>query len=397
MTPYRPDSIESPSLRAMRRNASTWLSSTVLAICAGLAPVIASAQFEADRSGFVGSPEIYMPGEIESAHAAGMGRVTSVLPDGAVATWWNPGFLASDKTWGLSLSTADISFWRESDPGYIWSATLSGPLPFGPRGVAAGLGFKRLAFEFEAFTPFGDNDLFELTQDAYVLALACPVSSSFAIGASAEYVRDDLDGEVADAASLGLGVAFRRPIVFEPTRGGDDSLGGDRRLVLTPLAGASFLHVGQDLDFAGVSSELARQLRGGIGLGVALEPPPETPAFDRRRWSQLDLTTALEVYFPAVEAEQISQKRAIVHMGAELMLFGMLSSRVGFIDIDSRQGIGPPYGRRDETFGFGVSLPPGMPMIARVDWASVPSLFDERIDRWSVEIGLPRDRQSPHP
>ena len=364
------------------------LSIVIATIGAVFAPLRAGAQFESPV--LEGVPEIYMPGEIESARAAGMGRVTSVQHDGAIATWWNPGFLAWDRTHSLALSTADLSFWRESDSGHTRSATFSGPLPFGPDAMAFGLGFKRLAFEFNAFSPLGDEGLVEIVQDAYVLALGVPVSSSIAIGASAEYVRDDVDGESADAASLSFGAAFRRPIVFEPAGiESGDSIAIVRRLVLTPLAGASFLHVGQDLDYDSFEVELARQLRGGVGLGVALEPPPGTPAFDRRRWSQLDLTTLLEVYFPAVEAEQISQRRAIVHMGAELVLFSMLSGRIGFIDNDSRQP--PLYGSRDETFGFGLALPPGLPVTARFDWASVPSLFDERIDRWSIEVGLARD------
>jgi hypothetical protein len=384
---------EARSAAAYRRAASGKARACALAAFVSISVSIvarpAAAQY-VDFSWYEGGPDIYMPSEIESARASGMGRVTSVVRDGAIATWWNPAFLARSESHRLTYSTGDITYWRANESDYIRSITLSGPLPMGSRSIAVGAGFKRFNLEFQNQTPFGGGELFEVRQDAYVVSLAYPVAPWLAIGLAGEYVREDIAGELLDAASLGFGLAFERPITFRPA--GDEGAASpdeDRSLVVTPLLGASFLHAGQDLGYPGDLDDLARQLRGGMGLDIALEPPPGTGAFDRRRLSQVELTTAVEVYFPAVTPEHISQKRAIVHMGAELVLFGMLSSRIGFIDIDQTQGIGPLRNRRDETFGFGVLLPPGLPVVARLDWASVPGLFEERSDRWSVEVGLP--------
>ncbi len=354
----------------------------------------ATGIFDVSNEGY---SEIYNPREIESARAAGAGRVTVIPLDGAVATWWSPAFLAFQSNRALDLSDADLSLLSNRDEGYVRSATLSGPLPFGSEKLAVGFGFKRLSWSFPRSTPFypyGDGSTVDLVQHAYALALGYPATRTLGVGVTLEYLSDRIDDESGRAFSMGFGVAYARPMRFGPSESEAGARSGARvgvgQLVVTPRVGVSLLHVGEKLNYGGAPDgyDLARQLRGGIGFGVAFEPPPGTRAFGRRRLRQFDLTTALEVYFPAVEWEQVSQKRMLLHMGAELTLFGMISGRIGFIDDDRQTDNRFDYHPRDNTYGFGVALPSVLPADVRVDWASVPDAREDRIGRLTLSVVL---------
>lgn len=332
-----------------------------------------------------GAPLIYAPFTIEDARTAGMGRVTAIPRDGTVSAWWNPAFLAFGDEQSLSISNADLS--KFSPEGYVRSGTVSGPLPWGKR-YGAGLGVKRLSFG-EVFTTdvFGNARSVDLWEQAYVAAIGYGVTPNTAIGISLEYIWYHIDPDPTlntlgstGALSASFGVGYRRPIDLSTT---SENVQGASRFTVTPMAAATFLHLGEKLEFGRQEQVLYRQLRGAVGIDIENSPPPGTSAFSSARIRQMALATAIEVWAPASEWAQISQRRAIVHFGTEITLFGVLSGRIGFINDNLNNRV--PW---DSTHGLGIALPSGLPFAARFDWAAVPWGGSERIERRTFSIAL---------
>ena len=335
---------------------------------------------------------LYDPFTIETARTAGMGRVASVAGDGTSATWWNPAELAFHPEYRAAVANSDLTLFADGD--YIRSATLSGALPFGPKGLAAGVGFKRA--DLGDFDLVGiDGEPIETTafDHLYTASLAYPLSPHWSLGAQFEYVWSHLTDAIpglnipedvtGGAASVGFGASFRRPIAFR-SRGDVDvsNEGGD--VVVTPMAGASLLHLGPQLEYSDddEGADLFRQFRFGAGLGVEHTPPVATKPFARERLLQFQFMTALEVFVPMVDLDDITQQSILLHWGAEFSWFGMVSGRIGFIDDDDPGGMVS----RDNTYGVGLSLPDGLPVDVHFDWASVPIAASERIERRTLSI-----------
>jgi hypothetical protein len=357
-----------------------------LTLCALASPRLARAADD-------GPSLLYDPFTIETARMAGMGRVASVAGDGTSATWWNPALLAFRPEHRFTVSSADLTVPFFADEDYIRSATLSGPLSFGPKGLAAGVGFKRMSLGDIGLTGI-DGEPIETSvfDNLYTASLAYSISPHLSLGAQLEYlwshptdaipqlnIPEDVTG---GAAAMGLGIAYERPIAFSLRE--DLSASGDgARVVLTPMAGASLLHLGQELDYGDddEGADLFRQFRLGAGLGVEHAPTTETKPFARERLRQFHFTTALEVFVPMVDLDDITQESLLLHWGAELSWFGMVSGRIGFIDDDDVGMVS-----RDNTYGVGLSLPDGLPFDVSFDWASVPIAATERIERRTLSI-----------
>ncbi len=331
-----------------------------------------------------GAPLIYDPFTIEDARSAGMGRVTAIPSDGIIAVWWNPAFLALRGERGLSISNANLSeFFLD---GYVRSATIAAPLRRGDHPLGVGLGVKRVSFGEIENVGFSGATV-KLWEQAYVASIGYGVSSNTAIGVSLEYVWLHFDPDPAlnipgstGALSASFGIGYRRTLDFSAAAAGAE---GGSRLLVTPTAAATFHHLGDQLDFGGEGQDLYRQLRGAIGIEVEYSPPEGTAAFDAARLHQFALATAIEAWAPATEWETISLDRTVVHFGTQLTLFGVLSGRLGFINDNLNNRV-----QWESTHGLGISLPEGLPVMARFDWAAVPWGGSERIERRTLSIAL---------
>jgi hypothetical protein len=338
-----------------------------------------------------GVTDIYQPFTIESARAAGMGRVVSVAGDGSIATWWSPAALAWDPKRRVALSSGDYAaFFLDGD--YIRSATVSGPLSQNAGSIAIGIGFKRLdrgAFEVIGpdGAPIGTSESFD---HHFIASVGVPLGARWSAGASIEYLWSHLADPIPElsvfdgsggAFSASLGAAYQHPMIFAPASGESG------QLVLTPLGAASILHLGQKVEYEDDDGgeDLARQFRAGIGVKAAFTPEDGTPVFDRSRWKQFAFATALETHIPIVDLDAITQETITLQYGAELSYLGVLTGRVGFIDDDASGFVS-----RDNTYGVGLSLPDGLPFDVSFDWASVPFAGSERVERRSLVVTLGR-------
>lgn len=332
---------------------------------------------------------IYDPFEIENARAAGMGRVTAVAGDGTIATWWNPASLAFVKSASLAASDADFSLFFPD--GFIRSATWSAPLPWGARRFGAGLGVKRADYDDVLLaTSGGLDDEVRWWDQAYVGSVGFRASEPMSLGLALEYLwthmdvpRSGIGGGSDGAFSVSIGAAYRNPISFGAA--GTEATGGSS-VVITPLAAATLLHLGQKREL-GEGYDLPRQLRGAAGIQVERAPPEGTPAWDLDRAAQFALVMAIEAYVPATEWEYISTRNMIVHFGTELMLFGILSGRLGFIDNNEFFGESN-HVDWDNTYGFGVGLPEALPVTLRFDWAAAPWGQSDRVYRRTFSVAL---------
>jgi hypothetical protein len=370
-----------PRRRSLRRGPTTrrpfrpaLLAALVLAAAP---PARATEQFLVNT----GAPLIYDPFTIEDARTAGMGRVTAIPSDGVVAAWWNPAFLALRGERGLSISNADLA--EVLQDGYIRSATIALPLRRGDHPLGVGLGVKRLSVGEIGFVFPGDT--VRPWEQAYVASIGYGVSASTAIGVSLEYVWLHYDPDPAlnipgslSAFSASVGIGYERTLNFSAA-GGDS----ENRLLVTPTAAATFQHLGQQLDYPGEGQDLYRQLRGAVGVEVEYSPPEGTEAFDAARLGQFALATAIEAWVPATDWAEISLDRTVIHCGTELTLFGVLSGRLGFINDNLNNRV-----EWEQTHGLGISLPEGLPVIVRFDWAEVPWGGSERIERRTLSISL---------
>jgi hypothetical protein len=157
--------------------------------------------------------------------------------------------------------------------------------------------------------------------------------------------------------------------------------------------------MGESLE-VGRSARLARQLRAGAAVALAIESESARGGGDAP-FKPLELVTAIEFYVPMMEMlDFLDEEESVLQFGAEIVLYEVIAARVGFIDQDraALPDYGSPagggYRSRDEirgpdqTYGFGVALPPGFPVDVRLDWASVPGRRGDRVERATLSVTI---------
>ena len=351
-----------------------------------------------------GAPAIYQPFLVTSARSSALGEVSAVIEESGISGWRNPGFLAFDRK--IRATGTETQLVPDlADDIWLRSMLVSAPLHFGvPITFAAG--YAKL--ELGTSTIVNDDDIETGTFESYDRTFNMSASAQFwgtlGAGITLEHVRSklappipelEIAGGDAEAISVSLGAAARRRFAF-PLRGS-----GASTLVVTPLAGVSLLHWGDDVAYndEGLAEEMARHLHLAAGLRVAHEPRFVKRFLDPARITQFSIAgyierTTLQVdndnlviekrnrVTPSLPLQSNADEEATMHYGCEITIYGLVSYRLGYIDF-------PAGDITDDTQGWGIGIEDVLPFDVRLDYASVPQATDlDRVERWDIMVSF---------
>ncbi len=344
-----------------------------------------------------GAPQSRGPLLVGSARANGMGEMTTIMGDGAVALWWSPGMLPFDRRVQLNCTRSKLAAGLADD---IWFRTynLSGGFDLGAFGVAAGLGYARLDLsEIDIITESGENiGSFASYDDLVNLTVAVSVADMAGVGLALEHTYSRLspaipelgidDGMTGSARSISLGGAFSPRFTISE---GETGTGGDLRpgafaFMINPIAAASLLHWGEKIAYSDQNppENLPRRLHIGTGLRLAFDTGSSGSFFDVGRFLSFELLFGYEW-----DKSLIGSKEMTHRSGFELRLANIFSLRYGKIDDKAGHIV-------DNTRGWGIGFEELLPFGFRLDYAEVPQADGlPTVDRWELSISLLTDRR----
>ncbi|MFH1278890.1 MAG: hypothetical protein ABIK65_10985 [Candidatus Eisenbacteria bacterium] len=337
-----------------------------------------------------GAPQSRASLLVGSARSCGMGEMTTIVDDGAVAIWWNPGMIALDRRIQANVTTSKLAEGLADDIR-LWTFNLHGGL-FDPEfGIAGGFGYTYLDLgESDIITEEGDQiGSFSSADHLFNLVVGGSALDMIGFGLALEYSYSKLSPQIRElgiddgtgtALSISLGVVAKPEFRFGSSGVSLSHNGRDEpAFFISPVAGISILHYGSEIVYNDQNQpeDLPRQFHTALGLSIGFDQGSGVWGADLRRLLRANLFLGAEY-----DKSLVGSKDDIGHYGAELRLAGILSLRGGYVD-DHEGRI------EDHTWGIGLGNEELLPVGVRIDYARVPQAEDlPRVHRWEFMVSL---------